>query len=175
MIAEVFGLSEDVFALFRRFRHDLFNDLQILSGHMQLGRSTEVLRADLNVVIERIQEVSRLFSCKNDQLALLLWFWQEQARDREVSISFEIDQPSALIDIARLADASDLVTAALDEIVLLDDEEHWLHVRVDGSTPALCLTFPILPKKGVIETYRSDSNITCTETDEQLEYCFPLT
>lgn len=170
---EVFGLAEDVFTLFRRFRHDLMNELQILSGHMQLGKSTEMLRGDLGAVVERIQEVSRIFSCRDDQLALMLWQWQEQARDREISISFDIDQLQAPIQIGGLTAAAALVRAAWEEIVRLDDEEHWMHVRVDGSTPALRLTLPIFPDTVAIRTLCPDQILPSVESDQQ-EYCFPL-
>ncbi len=133
--------------LFRKFRHDLLNDLQILSGHIQLGRSQEELRRDLQTVVERIQEISYLFSCRSDPLALLFWSWLEQAKGMEVSISFELLQMETEPQERALIEVHDLVMALLPQICQLPEEDHWLHVRMEEirTRPLLTLVTPRLP------------------------------
>lgn len=162
-------VSTDVYDLFRRFRHDLFNDLQILSGHIQLGRTTDVLRGDVNAVVERIQDISRIFSCKDNQLALLLWSWQEQAVDQEITISLDIEQLTSPAKSTALATASELVSALLPSILGLEDEEHWVHVRVDHSGPALFINCAAVP------AHSYHGLAASTDEDGQLEFCIPLT
>lgn len=161
----------DVFELLRRFRHDLFNDLQILSGHLQLGRPTETLRSDVSTVIERIQEISRIFSCQDNQLAVLLWSWQEQAHEREISISFAIEPLPAPAAASQLELAAAVGADVFEQLNTLADEERWLHVVIDGEAILLRLTCPELVGRDLAQQY--GCQVTMDE-DGQLELTLAL-
>ncbi len=89
------GANTDVFHLFRRFRHDLLNDLQILGGHLQMNKGKDVLTEDIHTMTKRIQQLSCLFSCGDNQLALSLWALQEKAADYEVQLSIDAEPVGA--------------------------------------------------------------------------------
>jgi hypothetical protein len=163
--------SADFAALFRRFRHDLFNDLQILSGHIQLGRPSQTLREDVNQVIERIQALSRIFSCKDDDLALLLWNWQERASDREVSISFEVDPLPGPAAAERLVIAEQAFDLLLEQVQKLDDEEGWLGVIVQSEPMVLRLSCSALVQQEPTDLAGFTSE---PEEDGQLTFVLPL-
>ncbi|MGI6357795.1 MAG: Spo0B domain-containing protein [Bacillota bacterium] len=159
--------------LFRRFRHDLLNELQILSGHMQLGRPQDELRRDLQNVVERIQEVSYLFSCRNDQLGLLLWKWLQQARDAEISISFEL-LPMETNCCRNLAAADGLVQALLLQIGTLAEQDRWLHVRLEGNQPMLSVIAPQMPLEFLLQTTPKALQQLESNDGEELRFTFGL-
>ncbi len=163
-------MSTDAFALFRRFRHDLLNDLQIVSGHVQLRRTHEVLRQDVQAVIDRILEVSQIFTCRNDQLAVALWGWVEQARDRGVSVSLDLCELRGEVSSFCLEFADQLVALLLPEIEKLADEEHWLHLRLDATAPLLQITTPLIPVEALLAAQPGLSEVLQAGDDEELQF-----
>lgn len=167
-------MSADVFALFRRFRHDLLNELQIVSGHVQLGRPHEVLRKDVQTVIDRILEVSQIFTCRNDQLALLLWSWLEQARDLEVSVSFDLSSVPSDLPPSSLEHAHRLVSLLLPEIAKIEEPECWLHVRLDPNEPKLRVTTPLISPARLQAIMPDALDLMQAGEDEELEFSMHL-
>lgn len=88
-------VEEEVFRLFRRFRHDLLNDLQVLGGHVQMNKSREVLIEDIHTMTRRIQQLSQLFSCGDELLAVALWTMLEAATDHEVQLYIEVPRQAS--------------------------------------------------------------------------------
>ena len=86
------SISEpDIYLLLRHFRHDLLNDLQLLMGHLQLGRSNDVLYQDASNIVSRIQEVSSIFACNDDSLATSVWYWKSVATVARIRFSQQIE------------------------------------------------------------------------------------
>lgn len=167
-------LSADALALFRRFRHDLLNELQIVSGHLQLGRPHDVVRQDVQAVVDRILEISQIFACHDDSLALLLWDWLEQARDLEISVSYDLCELVGSPSDSSLERAADLVSALLPEIVKLDDQERWLHVRLDDLTNELRVTSPLIPVAALRTRVPALCDSMQISVDEEMEFSISL-
>lgn len=167
-------MPTDIFALFRRFRHDLLNDLQIVSGHVQLGRPHQVLRQDVQDVIDRILEVSQIFTCRNNQLALAVWGWVEQARDRGVSVSLDLCEITAEVQSSCLEFADQLLALLLPEIERLADEEHWVHLRLDATASMLQITVPLIPVEALLAGQPGASQVLQVGEDEELLFSIQL-
>ncbi|MEW6309057.1 MAG: Spo0B domain-containing protein [Bacillota bacterium] len=85
--------DEQIIALNRKQRHDFLNDLQVITGWLQMGK---VARAEeyLEYVREKLARESRIMRVKDPGLALLLLDKHSQAESHGVILDFHI--PSEL-------------------------------------------------------------------------------
>lgn len=134
----------NIYQLLSHFRHDLLNDLQLLLGHLQLGRSQEVIYQDSSKMVARIQAVSSLYACGDDELATQIWHWQLCAEENLISFSQQIEplhEPPAKKNLLAL---ERLVSSLLVEIALLDDSRRFLHINISSGHPQFLLKSPPL-------------------------------
>jgi hypothetical protein len=153
------------FVLFRRWRHDLLNELQILSGHIQLGRSGQELLDDTWRIVENVQSLSRMFACGDESLALRLWACQQQAEQAGLSFSLEVAPLARKPASSALQVFDQLTEQIVQDILLLPDEDRWLHVALDAEQMGLRFICAALP--GTAATCRLSRHYGCSVSRNQ--------
>ncbi len=134
----------NVYQLLRQFRHDLLNDLQLLMGHLQLGRDYDTIRQDVEKVIETIQNVSHIYACGDDELATLIWSWQMAAREQGIDFSYHMTPLSEACADDTLTSLNRLVGLLLNDLSPLQEDRCFLYLYID-DTPHLILQFSPIP------------------------------
>jgi len=66
-------VAHRVASCFRLFRHDLQNDLQLVYGYLQLGKTEEQVRAKLDQATERTRLAGHIFNAGNLRVSCLLY------------------------------------------------------------------------------------------------------
>lgn len=136
----------DFFHLFRRLRHDLLNDIQLLSGHIQLNKPQVVLMQDVQLLTERITSLSRLFACGNERTALAIWSLQERAADMDQPFSWEVEGLGESVPLLFPEALHLLGKHLLERNDELPAESRELELHVPGNNGALAtFRLPKLP------------------------------
>lgn len=162
----------NIYWLLRHFRHDLLNDLQLLLGHLQLGRSHEVIYEDANKMVARIQAVSSLFACGDDELATLLWKWELIAEERGICMQQEIEPLPAPLAQDSLLALERLGSLLLAELSKLDVGKRFLHINISCSNPRFLLKFAPLADETatVLSAVAPDWRLEKTDADWRYSY-----
>lgn len=129
----------NIYQLLRHFRHDLLNDLQLLLGHIQLGRSSEVIYNDVTKIVANIQAVSSFFACQDDELATLLWHWQRCADLQDIDFQLEIEPLSKPIDENLRVSLQQMGQNILAELSQLSSGQQFIYIRISSVSPRFLL------------------------------------
>jgi hypothetical protein len=142
---KTFADEATVYELLRSFRHDLLNDLQLLSGHLQLNRSRDVLKADVDNMVGRIQIVSHIFGCRDNRLATLLWKWLLAAQQAEINISFDCQPLQKPVEEEALLTLDHWFGLLLSDVASRPAESQFLHISMSSLPACIILRYPSLP------------------------------
>lgn len=69
------------------FRHALLNDLQLVSGYVQLGRSSEHILSKVDLATERTRQMGRIFGLNEWDLSCYLFDIWEEASELGVNLT----------------------------------------------------------------------------------------
>ncbi len=145
----------NIYQLLRHFRHDLLNDLQLLLGHIQLGRSSEVIYRDVQKVVDQIQTVGSLFACQDDELATLLWQWQRYASLHDIEWRVEVNPLPEPIDEKTRASLQQVGQNILSELSHLESNQRFFYVKVSAASPRFLLkASPLLDDSSTVRLAR---------------------
>ncbi len=136
----------NIYQLLGCFRHDLLNELQLLLGHIQLGRSRDVICGDVEKMVTYIQAVGSLFACKDDELATLLWSWQRYADQRDIDFQVAIEPLLEPINDEKRHALLRLGNSILTEVSQLGADERFMYISVSPISPQLLLKVAPLAK-----------------------------
>lgn len=162
----------NIYWLLRHFRHDLLNDLQLLLGHLQLGRSQEVIYEDASKMVARIQAVSSLFGCGDDELATMLWHWGFIAEQRGICLQQKIEPLPAPLAQDSLLALERLGSLLLAELSKLEAGKPFLHINISHTSPQFLLKFAPLADETpmVLSAAATDWRLEKTDADWRYSY-----
>ena len=150
----------DIYQLLRHFRHDLLNDLQ-------LGRSQDVIYDDANKMVARIQAVSSLFACGDNELATLLWYLGLIAEASGICLEAEVEPLPAPLTPHSLLALEQMGNLLLAELSKLDAENRFLYVTISPTSPQLLLEFAPLADATAIALLAAAGGWQLEQTDAE--------
>lgn len=139
-------LTHNLYHLMRVFRHDLLNDLQLLMGHLQLGRSGDTIMEDARTMAARIKEISAFYMCGDDMLATHMWHWQTGAAEACIAFSSQVLPAKYGFSASDLRLIDQFIESLITEISALDESSRKLHLVAGEHDVRLSFKFaPLAP------------------------------
>ncbi|HSW09415.1 MAG TPA: Spo0B domain-containing protein [Bacillota bacterium] len=139
------GVQAETLATLSAWRHELANELQVISGYLQLGQPTVALERALEVGA-RLRRLDRLFTLKAPGFALALLTERSRAQVSGVVLELEIDSDLAGVppedEPALAAAIADLLRAAVTHVsgsdnpalsLLVAEDSAAYHFRLSGA------------------------------------------
>lgn len=164
--------SANIYQLLRLFRHDLLNDLQMVLGYLQLGHSPERIYEETSKMVVRIQAVSSLFSCQDDELATLLWHYCVVAQSSGIRFEYRLEPLSAPLDEVTRLTLGQAIGQVIVDLSKVTAKDAFLHININGEHCLLRCT-PLLTEPNSQSLAASSGwHLEKTNTDWRYSYVY---
>jgi len=115
--------EKETVGLIQKYRHDLMNRLQIVSGYLSMGKADKA-KQNLDDVIKFYEEERKLMRLNAD--AFMIWVLQFQDKYPSFALSYRID---LLESMEKSIDAQKLLSACEELLAVLSEAAEEYHVH----------------------------------------------